>query len=130
MGNTIVRVLDTNDYSEPQKDDMSIWCLKFMRRALQVVSRPGSQFEHDVEANRNLFLEDYPLQQIFERSLTADNIQLNMVALETLGQMFEGDNEVAMEILKKVETPWTLIIINFLKPYINTMGPEKKQTQK
>ena len=64
-----------------------------MKKALQVVSRHGSKFEHDAAANGALFIEVFPLQLIYERSLTADNIELNLPAIETLGQLCEGEDE-------------------------------------
>ena len=51
MGHTIFRVLEAK-YSEKVKDDMLTQCLKFMKQALQVVSRHGSNFTNDRESNR------------------------------------------------------------------------------
>ena len=127
MGSTIHRVLEDSNYSELELDDMTIQCLRFMNRALQVVSRHGSNFKHDATFNRTLFIEVFPLQLLFERSLTADNIELNLPALETLGQLCEGEDDQVMLMLEQVEMPWATIIINFLKPYINTMGQEEEE---
>ena len=86
MANTLIRVLQSN-YTELQKDDMCTQCFKFMKRALNDLSRYGSS-TNDPEVNRALFLDIFPLKQIFEISFPADNISLNYVALQTLGLLF------------------------------------------
>ena len=51
MGQTIYRALEAK-YSEKVKDEMLTQCLKFMKRALQIVSRHGQTFANNSESNR------------------------------------------------------------------------------
>ena len=66
-----------------------------------------------------------PLPLLFDRSLTAENVDLNLHAIEILGQICEGEDEELDDFYTQVEAPWSQIIINFIKPYINIMGKQK-----
>ena len=127
MGHTIYRMFEA-DHTDKKRDEMLTQCLKFMNRALQVVSRHGRVLTNDRESNRKMFIALYPLKQIIEHSLVADKIALNLVALETLGSLFDCEDDEAMKLLEKIEEPWTHLILNFIKPYINSMSA-KPSTQ-
>ena len=69
-----------------------------------------------------MFIELYPLKQIIEHALMADDIVLNLLGLETLGSLFECEDDEALKLLEKIEDPWTHLIHNFIKPFINSMN--------
>ena len=75
-----------------------------------------------------MFIELYPLKQIVEHALVADNISLNLIGLETLGSLFECEDDEAMKLLEKIEEPWTHLIHNFIKPFINSMNKKNTYT--